>query len=104
MSRCKNTSQIRSCHECIALQDPYCSWSITKQKCLYGIDMTIVNKEKDKHNGNKDDTDTYVQDVRSGSQTVCPIRKDEKIDKIEVNETNGNSKNIILNHLPLKII
>ena len=92
MSRCKNASQISSCHECIALQDPYCSWSITKQKCLYGIDMTNVNKEKDENNGNNDDTDTYVQDVRSGSQTVCPIRKDEKIDKIEVNEKKGNSK------------
>ena len=101
MSRCKNATHIRTCQECIALQDPYCSWSITQQKCLYGIEMKNILKEKNENNGNNHGKEVYVQDVRSGSQTVCPIRKDEKIDKIEVNETNGNSKNIILNHLPL---
>ena len=93
MSRCKNATHIRSCQECVALQDPYCSWSITKQKCLYGIEMANINNEKDEHNGNNQDVDDYVQDVRSGSQTVCPIRKDEKTDKIKLDEMKGNSKN-----------
>lgn len=46
LARCGSA---KACHDCVALQDPYCSWSAIKGRCMFGkyiIDGTIQSVEK----------------------------------------------------------
>ena len=92
MSRCQNETLIKTCEECVALQDPYCAWSLTKGQCLSGVikKHTHEKDQSDKEGYN----DMFVQDIQNGSQTVCPIRKEKELDEVKLIVNKGKYSNM----------
>ncbi|KAK2704735.1 semaphorin-1A-like [Artemia franciscana] len=59
LQRCY-TDKIRTCSECVALQDPYCAWDKRKSKCVsYNSAQPIA----------------YLQSVQTGVHPSCPDSK-----------------------------
>ncbi len=56
VSRC-GAVQVQSCQACVALQDPYCAWSVKNSRCG-GI-------------RGQEDVGSVAQDVRSGKHVAC---------------------------------
>ena len=87
MSRCQNETLIKTCEECVALQDPYCAWSLRKGQCLSGVIEKHIH-EKEQSN-NEESEVMFVQDIQNGSPSLCPIRKEIDLNKTKLIENNG---------------
>ncbi|CAG0905426.1 unnamed protein product [Darwinula stevensoni] len=53
---------VKSCRDCVKLQDPYCAWDTMGKDHCFNVDS---GSYENKHS-------CYVQDVRSGKSSLCP--------------------------------
>ena len=58
LARCGSTS-IRTCRDCVGLQDPYCAWNVKTQSCTEQGDS-------------KEDSSSLLQNIGSGRHPGCP--------------------------------
>ena len=58
LSRC-HSSNIQTCGECVALQDPYCAWSARTQRCT-------------KLTESSEDLSSLLQNIAGGRHSGCP--------------------------------
>jgi len=58
VARCHSTN-IQSCGDCVAIQDPYCAWNVKKQRCL-------------SLHGSEDDSSSLLQNIGKGHHPGCP--------------------------------
>jgi len=58
VARCHSTN-IQSCGDCVAIQDPYCAWNVKKQRCL-GLQ------------GSNEDSSSLLQNIGKGHHPGCP--------------------------------
>ena len=59
VERC-HSANIRSCEDCVGLQDPYCAWNIQKQHC-------------ETHQGSKQDSSSLLQNIAKGFHPGCGV-------------------------------
>ncbi len=50
---------MQSCRACVALQDPYCRWSLRRSRCVSGGDQ------------GEEDVGSTAQDVNNGEHAAC---------------------------------
>jgi len=75
VQRCHSGS-IRSCGECVGLQDPYCAWNLLEEKCSV-------------HRGSDQDSSSLLQNIAVGRHDGCPgstIDKARHIARIDSEE------------------
>ena len=58
VARCHSTN-IQSCGECVAMQDPYCAWNVKNQRCQ-------------SLQGSSEDTSSLLQNIGEGHHPGCP--------------------------------
>ena len=82
ISRCQNKTSVRTCEDCIGLQDPYCAWSSTDQKCIYakayqyGGNSNINSGEAQNNQWNLlQHQKQLIQDIGEGIKSKCPRPK-----------------------------
>lgn len=79
LHRCYS-NRVLSCSECVALQDPYCAWDSTDNKCraLVGPGATDANR--------------FLQSVATGVHAACPTNKNLNKDTGSVGAISTNNK------------
>ena len=61
LSRC-GAVQVQTCRACVALQDPYCRWSLRRRRCVH------LHPEQD--------VGSVAQDVLTGRHAACDAEAD----------------------------
>jgi hypothetical protein len=82
ISRCQNKTSVSTCEDCVGLQDPYCAWSSTDQKCVYA-DAYQYGRNTNINPGEAQNNQRYrlqhqtqlIQDIGEGTKSKCPRPK-----------------------------
>jgi semaphorin 6 len=60
LDRCSSSS-VKTCSDCVALQDPYCAWDLQSSVCRTHHDRTSLDRS------------SLIQDLNHGYHAGCPI-------------------------------
>ena len=79
LHRCHNETSVTTCVACVELQDPYCAWSLTKQRCV-PVKSEIYSPRTHHHMDHAEIKGPFsenvsmslIQDVHRGSKNECP--------------------------------
>ena len=106
--RCKNNTAIATCESCLALQDPFCAWSLISSKCVsINVDRDIFEGQRQAAHGtlyhahhSREESKYLLQDIQQGSAAKCPRAAENRSKSSSMNKKMsgkpGNAFNVVV--------